>query len=116
MITATNACFSEKSGGTRMKSFSFAMIAFVNMLENGGAVLRVKRAVVSGRQCVEHVLDHEFNLGPGSRPLPPLQNEQLFDPVQQFTDNLIDLGAMDGAQLRGGARRSPAPPTRPTWS
>ena len=52
-------------------------VALVNVLEEGGTLLRVERTVVGGGQRVEHVLDGQLELGARRRLLPPVEHEQL---------------------------------------
>lgn len=79
-------------------------ITFVNVLEKGGTLLRVKRSVVGFGQRVEHVLDGELDLRASGGLLPPVQNEQLLEPIQKFAGDFLNLGALVGAQLWRGAR------------
>ena len=53
-----------------------ARIALVNLLEEGGALLRVKGAVVGCGKRVEHVLNGELELRAGSGFLPPVEHQQ----------------------------------------
>jgi len=73
-------------------------IALVNVLEDGGTLLLVECARVDARQAgVENVFDGEFELCAGRGLLPPVENKQLFEPVQQFAGDFLDLGAFVGA-------------------
>jgi len=58
-------------------------VTFINVLEQSRALLSVKRFVVSpGQTRIEHILNSEFELRAGTGFLPPVENEQLFDPGQ----------------------------------
>jgi len=52
-------------------------IAFVDVLEQGGTLLRVKRTVVGGGQGVEHILDGQLEWRAGGCPLPQPRNGNL---------------------------------------
>jgi hypothetical protein len=95
------AATGEGSGGAGVKVGVTLRIALEDVLEEGGALLHVKRFVVGARQAgVEHVFDGELELGACRSLLPPVQDQQLLEPVQQVAGDFLYLAALFGDQLR----------------
>ena len=75
------------------------------MLEGGGTLLREERFVKSaGQTGIQHILNSQFQLETDGRLLPPIEDEQLLEPVQQVAGALLHLGALGDTQFGRGAR------------
>jgi len=54
------------------------------MLKDGSAFLAVDvRGIRTGESCIQHIFNREFDLGPGTGLLTPVDDQQLFDPRKE---------------------------------
>src|SRR6266566_5749743 len=79
-------------------------VALIDVLEYGRALLLVKGSGIGRWEAgVQSVFDGEPELRSSRGFLPPVQDEQLLEPLQKVAGDPLQLGALLGAQVRRGA-------------